>query len=150
MIVVGQEHLADMLAEGRRTLPYETGGVLMGYATADRITVTAIVGPGPRAVHRRHSFTPDAEWQAQRVAELYERSGRLDTYLGDWHTHPNGTTRASLTDWLAASTIARSRDARCPNPVMVVVVLPAAGTPCIGAYRWQRLRLSRISCVDVP
>lgn len=149
MIVIGPEHLADMLEEGRRTLPHETGGVLMGYATSERITVTAVVGPGPRAVHRRHSFTPDAKWQEQMVAELYERSGRLDTYLGDWHTHPNGMTRASFTDWRAAWTIARSRDARCPNPVMIVVVLTAAGNPSIGAYRWHRRKLVPIGCVDI-
>lgn len=137
MIVIRRELLDDMLAEGRRTLPLETGGVLMGYAADARITVTAVIGPGPRAVHRRHSFEPDAEWQQARVAELYERSGRTDSYLGDWHTHPNGTTRLSFRDWLAALRIASYRDARCLNPLMVVLALRDEEV-YVGSYRWQR------------
>src|SRR3954464_11679823 len=99
-IVLERKQLDQMLLKGRRAFPVETGGVLMGFVTMERIVVTSIVGPGPRAVHRRYSFTPDAEWQQKQVAELYERSGRRDAYLGDWHTHPGGGTRASLTDWL--------------------------------------------------
>lgn len=148
VILVNREQLDQMLVEGRRTFPRETGGVLMGFVGADRTIVTSVVGPGQRAIHRRRSFTPDAEWQQERVAELYERSGRRDTYLGDWHTHPGGSTRASFTDWLAAWTIARSRDARCPNPVMVVLALTAAGTLSLGAYRWNRRSLERFDRVD--
>lgn len=149
VIRVQREQLDQMLVEGRRTYPLETGGVLMGFVTANRAVVTSVVGPGPRAVHRRRSFTPDAEWQQQRVAELYERAGRRDTYLGDWHTHPGGSTRASFTDWLAARTIARSRDARCPNPVMLILAFKAAGFLSAGAYRWHRGRMVRIDWVDV-
>jgi len=137
VIAIRRGLLDDMLAEGRRTLPLETGGVLMGYATDACITVTAVIGPGPRAVHRRHSFEPDAEWQQAKVAELYERSGRTDSYLGDWHTHPNGTTRLSFRDWLAALRIASYRDARCPNPLMVVLALRDEEVS-VGSYRWQR------------
>jgi len=147
VILVQREQLDEMLVEGRRTFPLETGGILMGFVTAERTVVTSVVGPGPRAIHRRHSFTPDAEWQQGRVAELYERSGRRDTYLGDWHTHPGGSTCASFTDWFAAWTIARSRDARCPNPVMVVLALTAAGALSVGAYRWNRRKLHRIDRV---
>jgi integrative and conjugative element protein (TIGR02256 family) len=144
VILFEREQLDEMLVEGRRTFPLETGGILMGFVTAEYTVVTSVIGPGPQAIHRRHSFTPDAKWQQGRVAELYERSGRRDTYLGDWHTHPDGSTRASLTDWVAAWTIARSRDARCPNPVMVILALTAAAALSVGAYRWNRRKLQRI------
>lgn len=148
LILIEREHLEEMLLEGRRMFPLETGGVLMGFASAGRVVVTSVIGPGPRAVHRRTSFTPDAEWQQARVAELYERSGRRDTYLGDWHTHPGGSTRASFTDWVAAWTIARSREARCPNPVMVILSIAKDGAASVGAYRWDRHRLRRIRHTD--
>jgi integrative and conjugative element protein (TIGR02256 family) len=144
LILIQAEQLDEMFVEGLRTFPLETGGILMGFVTAERVVVTSVMGPGPRAIHRRHSFTPDAGWQQDRVAVLYERSGRRDTYLGDWHTHPDGGTRASFTDWIAALTIARSREARCPNPVMVVLALTAAATVSVGAYRWDRRRLRRM------
>lgn len=149
LIHVQRQQLDQMLVEGRRTFPLETGGVLMGFVGVDCTVVTSVVGPGPRAIHRRRSFMPDAGWQQERVAELYERSGRRDTYLGDWHTHPGGTTRASITDWLAALTIARSRAVRCPNPVIIVLALSAAGALSVGAYRWNRRKLRRIDRVDL-
>jgi integrative and conjugative element protein (TIGR02256 family) len=144
VILLEREHLEKMLLEGRRMFPLETGGVLMGFVSAKRTVVTSVIGPGPRAVHRRRSFTPDAEWQQDRVADLYESSGRRDTYLGDWHTHPAGSTRASFTDWVAAWTIARSREARCRKPVMVVLSIAEDGAVSVGAYRWDRRRLRRI------
>jgi integrative and conjugative element protein (TIGR02256 family) len=148
VILVEREHLEEMLLEGRRTFPLETGGVLMGFVSAGRIVVTSVIGPGPRAVHRRRSFTPDAEWQQARVADLYEMSGRRDTYLGDWHTHPGGSTRASFGDWVAAWTIARSHEARCPNPVMLIFSIAEAGAVSVGTYRWDRRGLRRVKHID--
>jgi integrative and conjugative element protein (TIGR02256 family) len=68
----------------------ETGGIVVGYMPPDSRdpVVTGIIGPGPHAHHRAKGFKPDAAWQEQRVAEVYEASGRVITYHGDWHSHP--------------------------------------------------------------
>jgi hypothetical protein len=53
--------LAFMAQEFRRTLPNETGGVLVGYWMADSegVVITDAVGPGPRATHDKTRFVPD-------------------------------------------------------------------------------------------
>ncbi|WP_457255917.1 Mov34/MPN/PAD-1 family protein [Pedococcus sp. P5_B7] len=117
-----------------RTWPYETGGVLLGHANEGGATVTVAVGPGPDAQHSRYGFTPDADWQATQVAEAWNVDGKIE-YLGDWHTHPGGTTRFSDLDRRAAVTISEAPAARQPRPVMLVLALKRNGhTNLAAAY----------------
>lgn len=115
--------LTFMATEYQRTLPNETGGVLIGYWLADSegVVVTEAVGPGPRSKHDEISFVPDWIYQESEIARLYEKSGRMHTYLGDWHSHPDSTTRLSLTDRHTLLKVAKHADARVPTPLMAVI-----------------------------
>lgn len=122
------------MKEAHRTYPLETGGVLLGwFAKPWEAVVTALVGPGPEARHEAASFRPDADWQQERIAASYRASGRTVTYLGDWHTHPNGRLSLSRADVATLRTIASHKAARVPNPLMAVL----AGGPDWGAGLWQ-------------
>ena len=121
---IPQQGLAEMMSEADQRAPFETGGVLLGYwaASRDAAVVEFVVGPGPRAVHRRANFTPDCEHQEREIARLYsEADGNLQ-YLGDWHTHPNGPAALSNKDLSTLRRIARYRAARAPHPVMLLLV----------------------------
>jgi len=142
-VLVPTAVLQDMEAETERHAPEETGGVLLGYTDrtdAMRIQVTHQIGPGPRAVHRRHFFNPDSEWQAREIAAAYVGSGRVSTYLGDWHSHPEGSRRPSRLDRSTARRIARCEQARAPHPVMLILHGEAGGWR-LAAYRRGRWRL---------
>ena len=73
------------------------------------------IGPGPAAVHAARRFAPDADYHEHEVARRYEASGRVDGYLGDWHTHPLGRPRLSRADRRTLRLIARSSAARAPT-----------------------------------
>lgn len=91
--------VAELLKMAEKALPWETGGLLLGYRVSDsEVVVNQIIGPGPRAVHRLDSFNPDAAWQAGEIAERYADAGRNLDYLGDWHTHPQGSANLSRRD----------------------------------------------------
>lgn len=151
-VLVPAAVLQEMEAETERHAPEETGGVLLGYADrtdATRIQVTNQVGPGPRAIHRRHFFDPDGEWQAREVAAAYAGSGRVSTYLGDWHSHPGGSRRPSGLDRSTARRIALCEQARAPHPVMLILHGEADDWR-LAAYRrgrW-RLRAGRATVVE--
>lgn len=115
-----------------RTWPYETGGILLGHASEGGAAVTVAVGPGPEARHARYGFTPDGDWQASQVAEAWSVDGSIE-YLGDWHTHPGGTTRFSDLDRRAAVTISEAPAARQPRPVMLVLALGRNGRANLAA-----------------
>lgn len=94
----------------------------MGYRIDVRTIVTQVIGAGPKAVHRTHSFEPDYDWQNKRIAEHYESSGRRDTYLGDWHSHPGATSgELSRHDRAVIRKIIRTPAARAPVPLMAIL-----------------------------
>jgi len=115
--------LARMTDEADKEFPRETGGVLMGYWSNDtfQAVITHVIGPGPNAVHHLDSFTPDGEFQLSEIERIYRESGRIITYLGDWHTHPIGGGEPSKRDRKTLRKIASDPEARAPNPLMAIL-----------------------------
>lgn len=123
-IWIKEAALDEIQAGGNAWLPHETGGVLIGYCTDAGYVVTQIIGPGPKAKHGLMSFEPDQEFHEAEIARVYGESGRMLTYLGDWHTHPNSTAYLSGTDRQTAERIALHKKARLPRPLMLVAAPP--------------------------
>lgn len=120
---IARQALEAIYREAASFAPNETGGVLMGYWAEHwtEVVITDVIGPGPNAVHHSDEFVPDCDFQESAVAAAYEQSGRLATYLGDWHTHPGGATTLSRKDRRTLRAIARHRDARAPRPLMALL-----------------------------
>jgi integrative and conjugative element protein (TIGR02256 family) len=114
--------LLAMGEESSRTAPRESGGMLLGYRTAGDVVIRAVVGPGPNARHAKSRFEPDGPWQERELAAEYRASGRTNTYLGDWHSHPRGNGRPSRRDLRTARKIARHPEARTEQPLMTILV----------------------------
>ena len=93
----------------------------MGYRSDRDVVITDIIGPGPIAIHRKYSFTPDATWQENEIARIYGESGRVHTYLGDWHSHPYGSRELSIKDLGVMIRVATHRPARAIRPIMGIL-----------------------------
>jgi hypothetical protein len=52
---------------------------------------------------------------------VYRDSGRVVTFLGDWHSHPHGLPLPSATDVETAGRTAANERARAPRPLMVIL-----------------------------
>lgn len=81
-----------------------------------------------RASLQRYKLLLPGEYPLDRVA-----SGRISTYLGDWHTHPLGSEQLSPIDIAALKEIASSEEARCSQPLMLLAV----GGPKFRLHLWQ-------------
>jgi integrative and conjugative element protein (TIGR02256 family) len=113
---------AYVIQEGKRTMPNETGGVLMGYWPSEgSVVITHIIGPGPGARHTRYAFYPDLDFHDREIERIYSESGRISTYLGDWHTHPHGGNGTSQRDRKTLLNIACAPEARAPKPLMAIL-----------------------------
>jgi integrative and conjugative element protein (TIGR02256 family) len=101
----------------------ETGGMLVGYEGADRpeLVVTDLIEAGPRARRDEYEFHPDGRWQRRELARVYHESGRVVTFLGDWHSHPHGLPLPSDTDVETAARTAANERARAPRPLTLIV-----------------------------
>lgn len=124
---VSEHVLSTMATEAERAYPNETGGVLLGYwATPhSEVVVTAVVGPGPRAIHEPTRFIPDADYHRIEIAHRYLADSRRTTYLGDWHSHPQGGAKLSSKDRKTLLQIATFEAARAPVPLMAILTLEA-------------------------
>lgn len=117
----------DIVAEADRMQPLETGGILLGYRAEEgrEFVVTHIVGPGPKAIHKRARFVPDHHYQFAEITRLYAEQPRWEshalTYLGDWHTHPGNFSYLSGQDKATLRLIAVTKSARAPEPVMLIL-----------------------------
>lgn len=126
----------QVVAEASNWAPRETGGALVGYALEGGLVITDVVGAGPSAVRTTSSFAPDSEYQLAEIARLYAESGRLHTYVGDWHSHPSSSPAYSATDKNALRTIAGDTGSRCDRPLMLIL---GDGYPWTAvAWRYQR------------
>jgi len=113
--------LEEMAAAADLWAPQETGGALMGYESEDGLVITHLIDAGPEAQRTATGFSPDPAFQLEAIGHIYARSGRIHTYIGDWHSHPNGSPMHSSTDRAAVREISRSREARCERPLMIII-----------------------------
>lgn len=123
--------VAELLTAALASYPLETGGVLLGRRRGHHATITQVVGPGPAADHEVRRFVPDSGWQSEQVAAFWHADRSLQ-YLGDWHTHPNGSLSPSPVDLRTLSDIARFPAARQDEPVMLIVALGEDVTVRVG------------------
>jgi integrative and conjugative element protein (TIGR02256 family) len=132
-----------MLEEADDKSPNETGGMMLGYVSpgGSALAVTDIIGPGPNALHRRSRFEPDGAWQQARLVERYAASGRITTYLGDWHSHPGGGPRPSREDVRTARRVARETDSRSRHPLCGILGVSAETNWVLAVYRYSARRL---------
>lgn len=99
-----------------------------------------MVGPGPKGAHYPRAFEPDSDWQADQVTAAWRADPNVQ-YLGDWHTHPHGTTHFSARDVQTARIIAGHEPAQQPYPVMLVLALQSDLSVLIAACRLIQTRL---------
>ena len=127
--------------------------MLLGYVAPpsdpEQLMIEHALGPGPGATHERHRFVPDGAWQQEQLADAYEASGRITTYLGDWHSHPAGTAVPSRRDHRTARSIARTASARNRRPLTVIVAPTTLGKADADwsavAYRFDGKRLALVT-----
>jgi integrative and conjugative element protein (TIGR02256 family) len=118
MIVWLSSRVMETMQEyGRELFPLENGGILLGWRSGEDRVVVDLRGPGPLALHGRHCFIPDHDWQVNEINQAFEASdGTLD-YLGDWHSHPGGV--AEMSDLDSATLLRITR--RVSSPLMLIV-----------------------------
>jgi integrative and conjugative element protein (TIGR02256 family) len=123
LVWVPERVLRTMQSDADRWYDLETGGALVGYWSDPAVAVvTAMIEGGPSSVRQRHSFTPDRQWEQMEVERHYFGSGRRETYIGDWHTHPDEVSAyPSWTDRRCLKNIIRSPEARVSHPIMILM-----------------------------
>jgi integrative and conjugative element protein (TIGR02256 family) len=121
LIWMTRDHLFQILDYSNITFPKETGGIFMGYRQENQLVITNVIGAGPKAVHEHNSFNPDNEYHETEMARIYKESNQINTYIGDWHTHPNSGSYLSSRDKKTIINISQNRECRLKQPIMMIL-----------------------------
>lgn len=81
----------------------EQGGLLLGYRKENAIQITAYTQPQRWDYSTPILFKRSAKGHTELAKNEWCRSGRKADWLGEWHTHPNGSATPSFVDkrsWL--------------------------------------------------
>ncbi|MBA2555995.1 MAG: Mov34/MPN/PAD-1 family protein [Chloroflexi bacterium] len=113
-------------------LPWEVGGWLLGYWSADErsVVISHATPPGPRGTP--FGVRIGAEGHRDRFDQAWTASDGHVTFLGDWHTHPGGPVAPSEKDREALRKLATQPDYDTPQPLAIIVQAPR--------WPWQAAR----------
>lgn len=106
----------------------ETGGILIGQYTADRLTVVVSEATSPPPDSRK-----GCSWFVRGIVGLREllwqrwRSQERQYYVGEWHFHPADIIEPSPDDLDQMARIAREKKYYCSKPILVIIGRPSAG-----------------------
>ena len=119
-ILLDESKLLNYIDDHIRNSDKETGGVLCGYYTEDKVSavITDFLGPTKDSILGRASFVRGISGLKEMLDEKW-KEGKY--YLGDWHLHPYSSQSASGQD--VSQLIQNSRDGslKCPEPIMVII-----------------------------
>jgi len=126
--VIWDEGLARKLRQLRvRSLPNETGGVILGYVDQKRDAIHLVdVLPAPLdSDANRTGFTRGAAELPEAVAEAAARTANIVGYLGEWHSHPRHSSAAPSADDQALLAYLADTLAQDGMPALMLIVADA-------------------------
>jgi integrative and conjugative element protein (TIGR02256 family) len=104
--------------------PWEVGGWLLGYWSADEQTIVVVVATPPSGRGSAFGVTISGRGHGRKFDEAWDASSGSITFLGDWHTHPGGSPRPSTTDCDAMQQLATDPAYGTPVPLIAIVAAP--------------------------
>jgi proteasome lid subunit RPN8/RPN11 len=119
----GTDVMSDIFRMREERLPNETGGVLLGtFDRSRRIAYLVAALPAPEdSEERSDSFLRGSHGLRERVAETEALTGSQVSYLGEWHSHPDGVgVTPSRKDAKLFEYLRRHRLADGLPPVMLI------------------------------
>ena len=102
--------------------PLEFGGIFTGYKSDNLWFIVDFEIP-KKFQSSESKFTREPDDLNIYLKEVYQSSlGKIE-YLGEWHSHPNGTTKYSSKDLLSIEEIAYESETKNKNPLLLIVGL---------------------------
>jgi len=119
-LIIEDELLNDLETLGINSYPNECGGFLVGYYSNNHMSlhITEYILPNKQKASP-FFFERSSEGLKQIFYQLF--SSKKHYYIGEWHTHPNGSSMYSHTDLNAMRKIASSANINIENPILLIL-----------------------------
>lgn len=135
------DFLTELSQLSLKKYPNEFGGFLIGYYNNNNksLVITGSILP------KKYKGTPNLFNRSsigieEQLKDLYEEEPKK-YYVGEWHTHPNGSTQYSNTDLNAMIEISNCKTVRIKNPVLLILGINKAEIICFSFYIYDDKKL---------
>lgn len=107
----------------RKHFPEEVGTALVGTYSDDgwEATIKDVAPLTTDSKSACSTFTRGSVGLREHFETLFSASNGRTHYVGEWHSHPNGTPEPSLVDDQSMFEIASDPSERCPHCILVIV-----------------------------
>ena len=127
--------MEQLYSQRREKLPNETGGILIGSYDFSRnvcYIVDSIVSP-PDSKEYPNAYIRGCKGILENISRIEESTIENLTYIGEWHSHPTTSTKASSDDMVLLKSI---KDYTCSwgNPGCMLIVGEGNYTLYIDAF----------------
>lgn len=119
-VFLESETLQEILSLSRKSIPNETGGILVGRYNnnQDLAIITKIITSPSDSRAGRTWFHRGIKGLKYLLNCLWSEN---IYYLGEWHFHPFASPNPSSVDIKQIKKIALSKDYNCPEPILLIV-----------------------------
>ena len=122
--------------------PDEVGTPLIGHYSSDgHVAFVASLAPlPPDSQHGRYSFIRGVAGLADFLQRVRRRFRGQRYRVGEWHSHPEASPRASGTDDANQTSLARDQHEGLPEAILIILGGNALQRPSLGVYVYSRKR----------
>lgn len=123
-----------MIQQTIEKAPNETGGILIGHINVKHKTVyiTRQIPPPEDSKGMPYAFKMGVKNVSKNIKEIMKKTRGQITYLGEWHSHPTGSSRLSTTDQNARKQLSAYFN-KIQRPTIVMVVTPKGCYPHVSS-----------------
>jgi integrative and conjugative element protein (TIGR02256 family) len=122
IITIQDSVLNHLISLAKSHLPNEFGGVLIGEYSDNgmKVNITSFILPSAYS-STSTSFKREPERINQEIEHEFQRSNGKIIYIGEWHSHPNGSSQYSNADFTTMKDIQKQPNVRITHPLLLII-----------------------------
>ena len=141
-VVFSDALLEKMIRLGKMYFPKEFGGILTGIKSEEHLIILDIEVP-VKFESNKNGFVRHPDFLNDYLQEIFVKSNNQIEYLGEWHTHPNGSTQFSSQDLTSMKEIAENLDVNNVTPLLIILSInPSTDFQCYSFKSNQLIKLN--------
>lgn len=139
-LVVDSDVINEIESISIKHYPNEFGGFLVGKYSNDLniLTITKFLLP-KKYSSQPMSFKRSTDGISNILQDLF--ISKKEYYVGEWHTHPNGSSEYSSTDFNAMKSIAEFETVNIKNPVLLILSISKGRCDGFTFYYYENEKL---------
>ena len=119
-IIICEATYAKIILECEKYINLETGGILIGNYSKDNSIayIKDSINSPNNSKHYPHKFFRGTNGVNKILDKKWEEGVY---YLGEWHYHPNTSSKSSKLDDIQMLKFSNNKKLNCPEPILIII-----------------------------